>query len=420
MTAPSGPQFYVYKRIEQLTDRQVAVTSYCQAARDLRSFQKEGLLMLVQTGKSLQAERCYLNLLVEARFRLLSREIPRVIAFLGVSPDDSTTLQRRLAQRCNFAKASELQQSLERAIESNGRTRLHRAAMMCQVGRLQKLIAFGVPVNAVDEEGSTPLMGACARGDLRCAEVLLRAARLRINQKDFQGRTALILAALNNQDQVVTLLMKAGADLNGRDQTGQSALVTAAKHGHPKIVKLLLSAPTTDPNSRTSGGKTGLMFAASSGCMESVELFLAHPQIRPDQKDDFGNTAVCFSIFYQQTAVLHRLLQESNATIDRNNQDEDGATLLHYAVEGKSLPIVARLLCESAVDIDRPDNFGRTPLMAAVLARKASLVRLLVDNGADLLRQDQFGMNARAYTTDVAMRKLLADAAPASCSCTIL
>ena len=65
-----------------------------------------------------------------------------------------------------------------------------------------------------------------------------------MNAHDKDGKTALMHAALNNQNpEVITTLLKAGADINAQDGGGATPLIWAAGHNkNPEVISELLKA----------------------------------------------------------------------------------------------------------------------------------------------------------------------------------
>ena len=64
------------------------------------------------------------------------------------------------------------------------------------------------------------------------------------NAKNNGGRTALMMAALNNKNaEVLSLLLNAGAGVNAKDKNGRTALMIAAERNKaPEAISLLLKS----------------------------------------------------------------------------------------------------------------------------------------------------------------------------------
>ena len=71
-------------------------------------------------------------------------------------------------------------------------------------------------------------------------------------------------------------------------------------------------------------------------------------------------------------------------------------TRLHDAAAAGDVGLIRRLLAEGA-DIDARDGLGRTPVLAATMARQAEAVRALIDAGADLDVRDDSLANPFLY-----------------------
>lgn len=55
-----------------------------------------------------------------------------------------------------------------------------------------------------------------------------------------------MLAVSHGRQDMVQMLLEAGADINIQDEDGSTALMCAAEHGHIEIVKHFLSQPDCD------------------------------------------------------------------------------------------------------------------------------------------------------------------------------
>ncbi len=88
-----------------------------------------------------------------------------------------------------------------------------------------------------------------------------------------EGRTALILAAVGGQIDIVELLLAANARVNVGDDAGTTALGWAASQGHAGVVRLLIAAGARiDVQNRQ--GLTPLIFAAKQSRLQSLELLI--------------------------------------------------------------------------------------------------------------------------------------------------
>lgn len=86
------------------------------------------------------------------------------------------------------------------------------------------LVEAGADLEAKDAAG-TALMGVCFKGNTEIAKYLIDAGA-DVNATNEQGTTALIFAAMFNQEAVIDLLLENGADNKIKDGQG----LTAADH----------------------------------------------------------------------------------------------------------------------------------------------------------------------------------------------
>jgi ankyrin repeat protein len=85
------------------------------------------------------------------------------------------------------------------------------------------------------------LREAAQSGNITRLNALL-AERIDIDARDANGRSALMLAVLHDQQQAVNSLLAAGADPNAADSTGTRPLQAAIVGARPEIVAALRRA----------------------------------------------------------------------------------------------------------------------------------------------------------------------------------
>ena len=162
-----------------------------------------------------------------------------------------------------------------KARDDRGRTALMVATERNSIQAAKLLIAAGADVNAQDHELNSPLLLAGAIGRLEILKLALKAAP---NFKVYNryGGTALIPACERGHVEVVKELLKTDIDINHVNRLGWTALLEAIilSDGGPKhqeIVRLLVAAGA-DVNLPDGDGVTPLAHAKQKGYRRIVEI----------------------------------------------------------------------------------------------------------------------------------------------------
>jgi TonB family protein len=117
------------------------------------------------------------------------------------------------------------------------------------------IAVFGQSVD-LDEE----LRREVRAGRYQLAEKLLENADVNPDSRDGEGWTALMYAARSENQDLVVLLLKAGAALDQVNQDGETALVVAVKRGNVEAARQLLMAGA-DVTPKDARGRTALDWA---------------------------------------------------------------------------------------------------------------------------------------------------------------
>lgn len=192
-----------------------------------------------------------------------------------------------------------------------------------------------------------------------------------VTTKALEGESALHRAVHNGYDKVIELLIAHGADLEGRyDQ--MTPLMIAAKQGRPCLTGLLLQHGADVHACISASGWTPL-FIAVGGCVG----------IRAGQVD----------LTYSRRETIMKLL----AYGAHINGENCANTPLAIATFSDSVAIV-KLLLEQGADVDGPDRTGFTPLQLLCryhtpgrVKRKLRMLDLLLEHGANPNRKTPRG-----------------------------
>ena len=260
--------------------------------------------------------------------------------------------------------------------------RLADAAQRRDIETVRALLDEGMDVDAPQADGATALAWAVHADDLPTAGLLLRAGA-DANAANDLGVTPLMLASQNGSAPMVDLLLQAGADPNAVRPAGGTALMMAARSGDATVLRRLIAAGA-DVGAATSSGHTALMWAVAERHPRAVNLLAeigADVQARTAVYTPRARTIV------RETRVLSRLEAVNPASLPRDGdrdppRPEGGFTPLLYAILAGDAPIV-RVLLSAGAEVDDAGPDGVTALMLALIKRHEEIALLLVDAGAD-------------------------------------
>ncbi len=145
------------------------------------------------------------------------------------------------------------------------------------------LLDAGAPIDGVhDDTENTALILAAVRSDTELVKLFI-ARGLDVNAKNSLGNTPLICAVGSANPETVAVLIEAGADVNSRGYSQTTPLLGAVRRGNAQIVQMLLAAGA-DPSLTDAQGDTALDLATKLKLRELVEILarISHDQRKPD------------------------------------------------------------------------------------------------------------------------------------------
>ncbi|CAL4124562.1 unnamed protein product, partial [Meganyctiphanes norvegica] len=257
------------------------------------------------------------------------------------------------------------------------------------------LIDRGANVDIPDKLGHTPLMAATFKSkSLSIIEALIKAGA-DMTLSDNTGNTALHLAALLNKTTIAKLLLQNGANARAVDNKGNTPASIAREKGYPQLAAIIdsFTVNITDTTGEDIGNRElKLWNAARDGDLVQVNNMLAKgtsPLWRNPESQ--GETAIHIASKNNYQEIVIALLDTG---VDINIQDDARTTPLREASWFDSVD-VATMLIELGANVDIPDKFGHTPLMAATFKSKSlSIIKALINARANVKITDNFGNTA--------------------------
>lgn len=129
-----------------------------------------------------------------------------------------------------------------------------------------------------NDYGLNPLLVAALNGKVDAVDYLLKHCSVQDSVSDNDGRSALHLAVIHNQEEVVKLLLQSMSvkRVNMVDKNGATALFLAAQEGRTALVQLMLQS-CCSPSIANNEGLTPAMIAAMKGHKDVLQ-YLTEPQ----------------------------------------------------------------------------------------------------------------------------------------------
>jgi len=222
---------------------------------------------------------------------------------------------------------------------------------------------------------------AVNQGDMEQVTQLLEASpKLLVQLAGSDRRTALHIAAIHGNDQLVALLLTKARGveevLHVGDALFRTPLHLAARYGHEKVAAQLL-ATRVDPTLVDVSGMTPLHLAAQEGYSSVLELLLAAKPEMVDEVDANDRTVLHTAARKGHEQLVARLLVLRPQMV--HAMDAMGRTALHYATAHGFDTVVGLLLAASPTAIYAVSDRGQNALHEAARNKQEAIANMLLE-----------------------------------------
>jgi ankyrin repeat protein len=261
---------------------------------------------------------------------------------------------------------------------------------------VKKLLDHGADPTAT-VKGTTALHEAVNSDNLEAVQLMLRNSST-VLPRDSAGFGPLILAALRGQEEMVRLLVLAGATVVcSKFSDWERAMQRAVSNGSEIACRLLLEAGVESDGPNGDGLqiciKDLLGVAANKGNAAIFQLLWEFFVATPSEREHTASRLVSSAAESGSVDLVKRLFSVGAKL--KEGQPGRSTALHRAASNGKtdSQALVAYLL-DMGANIEAIDSSHQTPLLAALRQGSVGVIRLLLARGANALAISPRGMNA--------------------------
>lgn len=256
----------------------------------------------------------------------------------------------------------------------------------------------------VDGRGRGALHMASQRGDPEISKALVTKCGMSVNKQDNDGKTPLLMAALNGKSRLVEALLKLGADPKLGEKDGTLPIHAAAAAGDAdSIEKLIEEGGKEGQLEANSVAGTPLLMAVHAGKAD-VARELLNLGASAHAKTAEGVSCLPLAVISGDHETVKLLLKTDVGKAGLKERVMSGVTPLHLACANPDKKAGARLtraLVEAGADVNATDMSGALPIQNAGSAGNNSAVEFLYP-----LTKRPSDIEEAAWTVD----KLVSDA----------
>jgi len=269
------------------------------------------------------------------------------------------------------------------ARDGMGNSMLHYVALWGMDRHIPFVARQGVPLDAANATGETPLFWAAHHDGASTIGALL-AQGANLNARDSVGNSALHSAVRWNSANAAIALLDAGICPSVHSLNGTTPLHDSVRIGNAEIAVILIDRGA-NLEARDTGGNTPFMEAVRALHVETASL-LASRGADPMARNSNGDTPLHLAVTFLDFPMIDALLGMAVSIHARNTLNR---TPFQIAL-GNSALAVSRLLGGNRIHV--PDDFGNSALHVAVQEGvPAPTLQAIIEKGARLSSVDFHG-----------------------------
>lgn len=223
------------------------------------------------------------------------------------------------------------------------------------------LLKAGADVNMVSSDGMSPLMATAVSGNAESVKILIDAKAAVNLRERAHGQTALMFAAAEGRDQVITALLKGGADWKLSTNVVKVEMERYDDNGNPLPQR---GDSTVTGGNTQMGGMTALLFAAREGHLAAVKALVEGGADINQLCEGDKSTPLIIAIANGHYAV-GKYLTDKGA--NPNLANVDGLTPLYAAINMQYAAL----------------SWAPVPVVAQEKVSHLELMKALLEHGAD-------------------------------------
>ncbi|KAK6954018.1 hypothetical protein Daesc_003980 [Daldinia eschscholtzii] len=196
-------------------------------------------------------------------------------------------------------------------------------------------------------------------------------------QTRLKKSTALVHVAIAGGIDVVSSMIEIGANVNIGDNYDYTALERAVTMGNMNMVRCLLDNGA-QPGRKRGNGESLLHIASATGKNEVIEELLKL-DIPVDHLDEDSYSPLAMAVMWKIVRAVEQL-------IPRSSKETISMALIFAALYGYHE--ILNMLLDAGADINHQDNFGNTPLQISCWSNHPRVTRILLARIPDINRPD--------------------------------